>query len=465
MQLREDLLEPIAGENPSGPDLRYDPVFDQIREARREDDESIPTGGWDRPIKKADHRLVVKLAGEALAKRTKNLRLMASLLESQIKLDGIAILVPSIELIRKLQENFWETLHPEIDEDGDLQIRVNEVERVVRHIARGLEELPLTKSGLTPARYHESRIVGYEAEASTEERKASRKAAITAKKLTAEEFDKEALATPKAFFVETKNLLDEALRQTDELDQYQRTIYGEQYPQVAPLRSALQEAVGLVDLLLSERRKIDPDPETTIEKVIEWKDSDSASFLIDDTHDGVPNAIAASGSGVRYQLPTEISLAGDQDAYSLIVRSAQLLFEADIKSPVPYLVCAGLRLGETRRQDASPKAGFAVGPSSEIRQSLRALALQGTWVDLLRAALPVLAQPCARVWLDVHRYIWRAAQETGANELATAVTGTVRELLAVRPEVRHWTLEDDTGAANPETQSWIDSEVLRIGNS
>jgi type VI secretion system protein ImpA len=117
-------------------------------------------------------------------------------------------------------------------------------------------------------------------------------------------------------------------------------------------------------------------------------------------------------------------------------------------------------LGETRRQGPSPQPGFAVGPSSQIRQSLRTFAVCGSWADLLRAALPVLAEPCARAWLDLHRYIWRAAQETGATAITAAVSGNVRELLILRPEMRHWTLEDDTGAANPETQAWIDSEVL-----
>jgi len=39
--LRDDLLNPIPGENPSGIDLRYENkllVFDKIKEARRQDD-------------------------------------------------------------------------------------------------------------------------------------------------------------------------------------------------------------------------------------------------------------------------------------------------------------------------------------------------------------------------------------------------------------------------------------------
>jgi type VI secretion system protein ImpA len=469
MPLRDDLLDPIAGENPSGSDLRYDPVFDQIKEARREEDDTLPAGDWDRPAKKADHRQVVKLTGECLAKRTKDLRLAASLVESQFKLDGLAVLAPSIELLRELQERFWETLYPEIDE-GDLQLRVNEIERAAKQLAINLGQLPVTRSGLTPADYRESRLVGYESDATTDARKIARAAAMEAKKVTGEEFDKAAAATPKAFFVETRAALDEAVDQTNRLDGYQRGAYGDQYPQLSSLVTALEEAGGVIDVLLKERRKIEPDPVVTFEKMAQWQpEQGSPAFSIDEDSGAIPGKVPQTGAdgnaGVSGQrgAPAATDMSGPQDAYSLIVSCAQFLFEADTKSPVPYLVCAGLRLGETRRQGASPEPGFAVGPSPEIRHSMRTFALSGAWVELLRASLPVMAEPCARAWLDLHRYIWRAAQESGAGALATAVSGTLRELLKLRPEVRRWTLEDDTGAANPETQAWIDTEVLGTG--
>src|ERR1019366_7266876 len=177
MPLRDDLLEPIAGQNPSGPDLRYDPVFDQIKEARREDDDTLPTGDWDGPVKKADHLQVVKLAGEALAKRSKDLRLAGSRVESTLKLEGLTVLVPSIELLRKLQESFWGTLHPEM-EDGELELRTIEIERVAKRIGSIVQGLPLTRSGLTPEEYRESRMVGYESNATTDDRKNARRVSI-----------------------------------------------------------------------------------------------------------------------------------------------------------------------------------------------------------------------------------------------------------------------------------------------
>ena len=54
MPLREDLLEPIAGDNPAGADLYYDKVFDQIKEARMEETDDLPAGDWGRSeVKKA----------------------------------------------------------------------------------------------------------------------------------------------------------------------------------------------------------------------------------------------------------------------------------------------------------------------------------------------------------------------------------------------------------------------------
>ena len=57
MPVREDLLQPIPGPHPGGASLRYDPVYDKLKEARREDDD-IPQGEWARQRKVADWPLV-----------------------------------------------------------------------------------------------------------------------------------------------------------------------------------------------------------------------------------------------------------------------------------------------------------------------------------------------------------------------------------------------------------------------
>src|SRR6185436_10729240 len=126
MPLRDDLLNPIAGDNPSGANLRYAPVFDKIKEARREEDDA-PQGDWKRDRKTADSKTVIKLAGETLATKSKDLQLAAWITEAQLRLEGFSGLRQGLDLIRGLIENFWDTLYPEI-EDGDLELRVAPVE-------------------------------------------------------------------------------------------------------------------------------------------------------------------------------------------------------------------------------------------------------------------------------------------------------------------------------------------------
>src|SRR5437660_1285963 len=129
MPLREDLLVPIAGDNPSGADVRYDTkllLYDKIKEARRQDDD-LAQGDWQHERKVADYSQVVKLAQEALAVRTKDLQLAAWLSEAMLHTEGFSGLRQGLRLCHGLLSSFWETLYPPI-EDGDLELRTAPLE-------------------------------------------------------------------------------------------------------------------------------------------------------------------------------------------------------------------------------------------------------------------------------------------------------------------------------------------------
>jgi len=73
-------------------------------------------------------------------------------------------------LIQELQEQFWETLYPEI-EDNDAGMRAMPIEWMANRVAALVREAPITKSGMNYYQYKESRTVGYEADAeSSDER-------------------------------------------------------------------------------------------------------------------------------------------------------------------------------------------------------------------------------------------------------------------------------------------------------
>src|ERR1700681_2778993 len=95
----EALLQPISSDEPSGVDLRYRPVTDQIKEARRQEDDLVQ-GVWKREIKTADYVQVLKLSKEALTKQSKDLQIAAWMTEALARREGFAGLRQGLELIR-----------------------------------------------------------------------------------------------------------------------------------------------------------------------------------------------------------------------------------------------------------------------------------------------------------------------------------------------------------------------------
>src|SRR5215472_5363379 len=128
MPLPDGLLNPIPGQNPSGPSLRYDPVYDKIREARRADEElqlseeASKKDVWARTAKKADFVLATKLCTDVLANKSKDLQIAAWLTEALLAQERLPGLIQGLDVLRGLLENFWDSVHPEI-EDGDLEMR------------------------------------------------------------------------------------------------------------------------------------------------------------------------------------------------------------------------------------------------------------------------------------------------------------------------------------------------------
>lgn len=456
MPLREDLLNPVPGENPSGISLRYDRIYDQIKEARTEDDDTIPSGLWSRQIKKADYAQVIKLAGEALAVKSKDLQLAAWLTEAHVKREGIGLVQPCFRLIQDLQEQFWDTLYPEI-EDGDAGMRAVPIEWASNRIAAILREAPITKEGLSFYQYRESRAIGYEEDAaSNDAKREAREQAINDGKVTAEDFDKSFAATPKSYYVGLETSVHAAAETLDGLQVFCEGKYGDDGPGFSKLRSALEEVGQVVSSLLNEKRKLEPDAvaEETIEEEPEPEQEQEAIEESPVEESAAPATKPKKGKSLSAEPESW------DDAIARIQACAQYLQKERSSSPVAYLLQSSIRLGEMREQGSYASYDFLVSPATEVRQNLKRLASEGNWEELLRTAILAAGEPCGRAWLDVHRYIWKASYEAGHSGVAAAVIATVQSLLKDIPEIPTWTLNDDTPTANPETQRWLEEMVI-----
>jgi len=170
MPFPDDLLNPIEGPNPSGANLRYDPVYDKIKEARREEDQP-PPGMTERDRKVAENPLVIKLTTDLLTKKTKDLQLAAWLTEALLKQKGFDGLKDGLGLCYGFVDKFWETVFPEL-EDGDAQSRGAPLGFVGTKLEIPLKLVPVVdKASYSLLDYQQSREVGYEDQAKTDEAK------------------------------------------------------------------------------------------------------------------------------------------------------------------------------------------------------------------------------------------------------------------------------------------------------
>lgn len=241
MPLREDLLTPIPGDNPSGVNLRYDPVTDKIKEARREDLD-VPQGDWKSTLKTADHNLAIKLGGEAIATRGKDLQVAAWLIDSHVRKEGLSVLPACFRFLHDLCTEFWDTLYPEI-EDGDLEMRAAPLDWLGSKLEDPIRRAPLTSSGLSWISFQESRTVGYDSADDSYEKQERRRQLISEGKPSAEDYDQAVEDTPLAFVENLINSIDQALAELATLTALLDDRFGNVSPSFLKVQAALEELV------------------------------------------------------------------------------------------------------------------------------------------------------------------------------------------------------------------------------
>jgi type VI secretion system protein ImpA len=453
MPLPEGLLNPIPGENPSGQSLRYDPVYDKIREARRADEdlqlseEASKKDIWTSAIKKADFVLVAKLATEALSKKTKDLQIAAWLTEALLVQDRIPGLTQGLGLLRGLIENFWDTLYPEV-EDGDLEMRSGPIEWVGARLDMQVRKVPLTKNKLDWLKFQESRRIGYEADAQGNEAKmTARQEAIAEKKCTAEEFDDAVRNTGESYYRQLTSDLAAAVEATQALEALTDEKFGRDAPNFANLKKALEDLQDAVREFWKPEEEKEPTPEP---EAVAEEQGEAVS----------QTGTASAAAAVRKRVAVSEEPAGPEDALRRMHALARYLRLANPASPVPYMVLRGLRWGELRAGGSSLDPSLLESPPSETRQQLKKLAAEGQWNGVLETAEVAMGLPCGRGWLDLQRYTVRACESLGHEAVAASVCAGLRSLLSDYPDLASTSLSDDTPAANNETQAWITDRIL-----
>jgi type VI secretion system protein ImpA len=263
------ILAPIPGDNPAGEDLRYNSVYDEIKEARRTED-ALDRGDWQSAVKRADWDRVIKVSVETLTGKTKDLQIAAWLLEALIKTEGFEGLYTGLAIVNGLLRDFWEHVYPEIEE-GDLDFRAAPVAFINDKLWLCIKEIPLTDAAVTPGyswlKWQESREVGYESDTLNpygdvdEDKKKRRQELIAEGKLTAEEFDSSVALSSKAYYRPLAESLGACREEFKRLDQIVDEKFGREAPRLAEFGKSLGDCEYVVTRILKEKKEREPDLE------------------------------------------------------------------------------------------------------------------------------------------------------------------------------------------------------------
>jgi type VI secretion system protein ImpA len=299
-----------------------------VREARRADD-TLARGEWQADIKVADYQKALNLSVDTLTTKSKDLQVAAWTTEALAKLHGFVGLRDGLKILVGLQESFWDTLHPEIDE-GDMESRANAIAWVDTNVGFAIKGLPFTGvAGYSLIDLEDSRVFSFPddisgLEAKERERITALKAqAEKERRVTADLWRKEKTETRRASVEVVNYAIEECWVQLKELNRViEEKFERNQAPGLSEFQKTLDLVHTQVKLLLEEKRAEEPD-----------------EVIFEESEDG-----AAEGGGGRASAGGNIS--GRQEALKRLAEIASFFKKTEPHSPVSYLVQKAVRWGE-----------------------------------------------------------------------------------------------------------------------
>jgi type VI secretion system protein ImpA len=144
----DKLSSEISPESPCGDDLEYDPDFGELERTAGGKPEHV-MGDEVVEAEPPDWR-EVKSQAEALFDRTKDLRVAVLLARAELNINGLSGFADGLGLIRRLLEDYWDTVYPLLDEedDNDPTFRVNTIINLAdeEELLKDLLNTPIVRS-------------------------------------------------------------------------------------------------------------------------------------------------------------------------------------------------------------------------------------------------------------------------------------------------------------------------------
>jgi type VI secretion system protein ImpA len=322
------IFRPISEDKPSGDYLYYDASYDQIREARTEDDPSLPQGVWVTKLKTAQWDLIVKSCLELLQTRTKDLQLAAWLAEALGQTNGFPGLSEGLLILRGLCDKFWDSIHPGNTTD-DLEARLAPFLWLNEKVAHKILSFPIVEVKTASDRkitclFYQARVSQDMPAASGETARAFADAALPI----------ETAATETRFYSENVAAIGCALEHCVWIERFLETNAGSNAPALYQIRANLQIVLALFQRVLESRAAAEDSTGGT--------SGERALFVQGPDDDGKSLELAKL---IRTR----------EQAYRLLSEAADFLLRTEPHSPVPYLVKRAVSWGNLNLTEVLPQ--------------------------------------------------------------------------------------------------------------
>lgn len=329
-----DIFAPLAENDGAGISLRYTATYDQIKEARREDDHNLSRGIWKTEFKRADWVEVESVCTMALATQSKDLQVFGWLMESWLVMDGLKGGINGFQALKSFCEIFWPVLYPQPDVDDDARLFVFDwIDKTLHdrllfiEITPALEHIDLRP--LTLADWIEA--VNFEKVSKRSPENKNFIAEAEAKgKITLNRFRRGLSVSPKQYLQTLCENVTRLLATIELFRQSMEPLAKEQTPAFVSTRDHLTTLNRILQATLEQRQSelviVEKPVEASeqIETVLSSSESKSA-FVGEQSKD------------VTQENEIE-TIAQRADAYRAIHELGKYLMEIDPHSPAPYLL-------------------------------------------------------------------------------------------------------------------------------
>lgn len=317
------LIKPLHKENPCGADMMYSNLYDEIKQARSQD-EYMPQGVWETDKKEADWARVYQLSLHVLEKHSKDLQASLWLCEALFFRHSLEGLHQGLELIFQLLKRYWKDLYPKTATPSE---RSYLLEWFSKKQSEHLLILAICKpktAGLDP--YNLFHYI--QAQYNSHTQKISRSASKSEPSSIKEIIFKSVQSTPQSFYdtlIHNTEKIQDTLARIETLfqgeDSQPRTyFFSELTNQLTALKETAETlkkqakpASSATQMLQAVKRKLQsaPSPET--------ESKEEAPLL--------------KGATVKIE-----TIQSREDAYELLKKVSLFLEMTDRHSPVPYLL-------------------------------------------------------------------------------------------------------------------------------